>query len=146
MSSIEYRMYLSSDEWRIKSEAMKWLSEYRCQICNRHQSQVSLNTHHRTYVRVGKERPGDLTVLCERCHKLYEQARMDAQREEEKKLADEANKKKELEEKKAEVAARTPEEQLSCLKASWKKTLDKHAAIAARDEERKKIKQQVKEF
>jgi 5-methylcytosine-specific restriction endonuclease McrA len=70
-----YRDYIISPEWRAKSDAMKWLAGYRCQVCNRHKSEVTLNTHHRTYERLGQEIPSDLTVLCEHCHALFEHAR-----------------------------------------------------------------------
>lgn len=39
-------------------------------MCNsRNRPQV----HHRTYERLGDERPADLTVLCQRCHRLFHQ-------------------------------------------------------------------------
>lgn len=67
-----YREYLKSKEWKEKSESAKERANYRCQICN---SNSNLETHHRTYERVGSELPEDLTVLCKECHQLYETAK-----------------------------------------------------------------------
>lgn len=66
-----YEIYIQSSEWQKKSEEAKKRVFYRCQICNRHQDQVQLETHHRTYERLGVEIPEDLTVLCRDCHSLY---------------------------------------------------------------------------
>lgn len=68
---VNYETYIQSSDWKEKSEAAKKRAFYRCQICNRHQDQIQLDTHHRTYERLGKEIPEDLTVLCHNCHSLY---------------------------------------------------------------------------
>jgi 5-methylcytosine-specific restriction endonuclease McrA len=66
-----YREYLASPGWRAKAEAMLWIAGYRCQVCNTHRDEATLDVHHRTYERVGGERPGDLIVLCRDCHELF---------------------------------------------------------------------------
>lgn len=68
MTTLNYYAYITSDEWRNKAEKAKARAGYRCQICNAHQSDVMLHAHHRTYERLGNERPDDITVLCEECH------------------------------------------------------------------------------
>ena len=69
-----YHTYIRSNEWRQRANAAKRRAGYRCQICNKPGSQTQLDAHHRTYERLGYERPDDITVLCHTCHDLYEQA------------------------------------------------------------------------
>lgn len=66
-----YQQYINSSEWRRKANAAKSRAEYRCQICNASPGVNKLHAHHRTYERLGHELDGDLTVLCEDCHKLF---------------------------------------------------------------------------
>jgi 5-methylcytosine-specific restriction endonuclease McrA len=61
----DYTAYLQSPEWWAKRTQAVERAGGRCQLCN---SAKSLNVHHRTYARIGNEDPGDLTVLCHRCH------------------------------------------------------------------------------
>lgn len=62
----EYReVYLRSEHWRETRAAALERAEHRCQVCN---SAKQLDVHHRTYERLGEERPADLTVLCRTCH------------------------------------------------------------------------------
>lgn len=74
-SDVDYSAYISSEEWANKSTKAKRDVGYRCQICNRHEDEIVLDTHHRTYERLGSERPDDLTVLCRDCHALYEDSK-----------------------------------------------------------------------
>jgi hypothetical protein len=71
MSKSDYQDYIRSPEWRQMAEAAKRRVGYRCQLCNRHASELELEVHHRTYERLDKERPDDLTVLCRRCHEAF---------------------------------------------------------------------------
>src|SRR5947207_3117264 len=69
MTREEYReVYLRSDHWRETRLGALDRAEHRCQVCNRTER---LDVHHRTYERIGEERPADLTVLCRRCHDLF---------------------------------------------------------------------------
>src|SRR3990167_484374 len=68
----KYQAYLNSPEWKAKAEEAKKRAGYRCQLCNRPRGVVKLEAHHRTYERVGQERPEDITVLCGECHTLFE--------------------------------------------------------------------------
>jgi 5-methylcytosine-specific restriction endonuclease McrA len=67
---VNYYEYIASPAWRAKADAAKKAAGYRCQVCNR--DGVKLDAHHRTYARLGHERPEDITVLCRDCHELYE--------------------------------------------------------------------------
>lgn len=70
---VDYYTYIASPEWKSKAEAAKKRAGYRCQVCNRGpQEGARLDAHHRTYARLGHERPEDITVLCHNCHELYE--------------------------------------------------------------------------
>jgi hypothetical protein len=64
-----YYDYIKSPQWKRKADAAKKAAGYRCQVCN---GKKHLDAHHRTYERLGHERPEDITVLCRDCHQLYE--------------------------------------------------------------------------
>jgi hypothetical protein len=62
-------VYLKSDHWKlIRAKALQYAG-YACQLCD--SERPPLNVHHRTYERLNKEEPADLTVLCEDCHKRF---------------------------------------------------------------------------
>ena len=63
-----YQGYIRSAAWREKANAAKKRAGYRCQVCN---SKTDLQAHHRTYERLYREKAGDITVLCAKCHKLF---------------------------------------------------------------------------
>jgi hypothetical protein len=67
---VDYYEYIKSHAWKAKAAAAKKAAGHRCQVCNR--GNVQLDAHHRTYARLGNERPEDITVLCRDCHELYE--------------------------------------------------------------------------
>jgi hypothetical protein len=61
-----YRLYLHSKHWReVKTKALESAKGY-CQKCGRKSDR--LNVHHKTYETIGHENPGDLLVLCPKCH------------------------------------------------------------------------------
>lgn len=64
----EYRAYLLTRVWRERRDKAIKAAGGRCQLCN---SEKYLNVHHRTYARLGKELPNDLTVLCRACHEHF---------------------------------------------------------------------------
>jgi ssDNA-binding Zn-finger/Zn-ribbon topoisomerase 1 len=70
-SHINYYQYINSPEWRQKSEEAKKRARYRCQVCNKSSWEAVLNTHHRTYERLGFEMEEDLVVLCGDCHSTF---------------------------------------------------------------------------
>jgi len=69
--AIRIRDYLASPEWLARRREALDRAGGRCQVCNR--SDGILDTHHRTYERLGHEDPADLIVLCRSCHHLFHQ-------------------------------------------------------------------------
>lgn len=72
---VNYQKYIRSKAWQQKAEEAKTRAGNRCQACNRPRSEVQLDAHHRTYERIGRERPGDITVLCRDCHHSIEESK-----------------------------------------------------------------------
>lgn len=66
---LDYHEYIASPEW-IKKSGEEKKKNPKCSFCNRIRV---LHVHHRTYVRLGNEIPGDLVVLCDECHKIFHQ-------------------------------------------------------------------------
>ncbi|HEV8448677.1 MAG TPA: HNH endonuclease signature motif containing protein [Gemmatimonadaceae bacterium] len=64
---IDYEEYLASPLWRVRAATMRALTPW-CALCP---ATRQLEVHHRTYDRVGRERPSDLVVLCARCHRRH---------------------------------------------------------------------------
>lgn len=65
---MRYSDYLATDHWnKTRLKALK-RSDFKCQVCN---TSSELQVHHRTYKRLGAEKPSDLTVLCDVCHGLF---------------------------------------------------------------------------
>ena len=76
LRTMPYDQYLETDEWRTRRKIMLRLFDYRCQTCNRLRMRgYPLHVHHRNYVRLGNEKPIDLTVLCSVCHELIHKHR-----------------------------------------------------------------------
>jgi len=71
MSKDQYEAYLQTLDWAIRRRKALQHAKRRCQVCN---STRRLQVHHRDYSRIGNEDPGDLTVLCDRCHELVSSA------------------------------------------------------------------------
>lgn len=65
---MDYHRYLQSHQWKARAQAARKRAGYRCQVCN---SPTDIAVHHRTYERLGHEKPEDLTVLCQDCHALF---------------------------------------------------------------------------
>jgi hypothetical protein len=72
---INYDNYIQSTTWREKATKAKERVGWRCQVCNRHKDEITLDAHHRTYERLGEELPEDITVLCRDCHSLFEKTK-----------------------------------------------------------------------
>ena len=63
--SERYRAVMASGGWRRRRAAAIRRAGRRCQRCG---ARGPLDVHHLTYRRLGRERPGDLLAVCERCH------------------------------------------------------------------------------
>lgn len=61
-----YRPYIESDAWQARREDHYQTHRYKCSICG---ATKRLQLHHLTYRNQGREKEGDLTWLCEKCHK-----------------------------------------------------------------------------
>lgn len=70
--SVEYRMYLESDQWKDFAGRVREWWDYRCAICN---SESGLEVHHRTYERLGREQMNDCILLCAKCHVVADRRR-----------------------------------------------------------------------
>jgi len=71
LRSLPYADYLRTSHW----QAVRALAVRRalrtCQLCD---AEGSLEIHHRTYVRLGEERPEDLVAVCRPCHEVFEES------------------------------------------------------------------------
>jgi 5-methylcytosine-specific restriction endonuclease McrA len=68
---MNYEKYITSSKWKRSSARKAELKSagYRCRGCYAPADRgCALELHHRTYERLGNERPGDLTALCHDCH------------------------------------------------------------------------------
>ena len=63
-----YDEYLISPEWKTFRSGILLERGQKCQRCP---ATDQLQVHHKTYGRVGKERPGDVEVLCLPCHEQH---------------------------------------------------------------------------
>ena len=70
----EYEKYIKSAQWRNISELLKEKAGYVCAHCRR--GSTTLEVHHLTYERFGRERLGDLVVLCKPCHEAADEKRV----------------------------------------------------------------------
>jgi len=61
----DYQAYLRTQAWQSKRKAALKRAGYKCQKCS---DKYRLDVHHKTYERLGFERPDDLLVLCHKCH------------------------------------------------------------------------------
>lgn len=71
-----YKAYLKSPRWKAKSEQCIQRAGYRCERCKRLRGdKVTLQAHHKTYERLGRELPEDLECVCTDCHKKADRER-----------------------------------------------------------------------
>jgi len=71
--SMDYSSYLQTEHWDdIRLQALR-RAEHRCQLCGH--AGVTLHVHHNNYDHLWNEGPGDLVVLCDRCHAWHHQAK-----------------------------------------------------------------------
>ena len=67
-----YNEYLKSEHWKqfkekvFRSKMMK--NGFSCWMCTNNNTR--LNVHHKTYKNLGKEKIGDIMLICEKCHKF----------------------------------------------------------------------------
>ena len=66
MNKEEYRQYLLSQHWIIFKRRYYKRHKKGCSRCG---SEINVQLHHKTYVRIGRERQSDVIPLCRKCHK-----------------------------------------------------------------------------
>ena len=67
-----YKEYLQTEFWDKQRKGALKRALFRCQLCNKGKAaRVTLDVHHRTYERRGRESPEDLIVLCRNCHSNF---------------------------------------------------------------------------
>jgi hypothetical protein len=69
----EYRLYITSSEWKEKASLIKKRDGYKCRFC---ESEKELNVHHITYASFKSEQPDDLITLCALCHRAAHERRL----------------------------------------------------------------------
>jgi DNA polymerase/3'-5' exonuclease PolX len=69
LAEMPYGEYLQTEHWSSLRIAKLDEAGCRCQLCNA--QGVTLNVHHRTYERRGKEELTDVIVLCQPCHAKF---------------------------------------------------------------------------
>jgi len=68
--SPEHARYLRSKAWKARRLAAIIRAGWACQICGRKVFDARrYQVHHLSYANLGCERPGDLAVYCQRCHR-----------------------------------------------------------------------------
>ncbi len=68
LRALPYLEYLKTPHWASVRKRCLVYYEYRCALCY---SESLLNCHHRTYLRMGCERPSDVICLCRDCHEKH---------------------------------------------------------------------------
>ena len=64
-----YQEYLQSWDWvRLRNREFA-RAQYSCERCGFHGTDKEVQLHHLHYQTLGQERPGDVEVLCPRCHR-----------------------------------------------------------------------------
>jgi 5-methylcytosine-specific restriction endonuclease McrA len=66
--SSEYRAYIKSPEWKVFRLTIFAARGKVCERCRN--AKGPHEVHHLTYVRLGREIPADVQVLCNACHKI----------------------------------------------------------------------------
>jgi 5-methylcytosine-specific restriction endonuclease McrA len=68
---LQYRDYLLPFHWKRSRDLAIVRADHQCGLCS---SRNALDVHHRTYERLGFERPADVMALCADCHHDHHRA------------------------------------------------------------------------
>lgn len=68
LKRMPYKDYLRTEHWELARKAVLTRDQYKCADCGKSKYEKSLEVHHITYIRRGKENLGDLMTLCRECH------------------------------------------------------------------------------
>jgi len=69
----EYSVYLNSEKWRIKREAVLKRDNYKCKAC---EVNTATQVHHLTYQFIYDEPLFDLISVCKKCHDKIENLKL----------------------------------------------------------------------
>lgn len=69
LKRMPYNEYLKTQHWELVQSAVLKRDLNRCADCGSYKEEKSIEVHHITYIRRGKERLEDLMTLCKDCHK-----------------------------------------------------------------------------
>lgn len=70
--AMTYTDYIQSNAWRTNPARLREFeaARFACRLCPAQAADGAiLESHHRTYDRIGNEIDGDLTALCSQCHR-----------------------------------------------------------------------------
>lgn len=70
-SRMKYEEYLHHPRWKQVRNARLKFDDYKCVVCHRDMTGEPYETHHLTYVRLGRERLRDVVTVCPSCHKVF---------------------------------------------------------------------------
>ena len=60
-----YSRYLKTPQWKERRARALKRAKHKCSLCSK---KHGLECHHRSYERIGQERPEDLIIICSSCH------------------------------------------------------------------------------
>lgn len=75
-TAIGYPAYLATRHWKEMRIKVAEGCDYTCERCCG-VFRKNFDIHHNTYKRVGKEKMGDLSFLCDKCHCIITKAKRD---------------------------------------------------------------------
>ena len=70
LKTMPYHDYLLTEEWKIKRKYHLKKAKYKCQLCGINIKDAKLEVHHKTYENRGNEKYKDLIVVCNNCHSI----------------------------------------------------------------------------
>ena len=71
----DYQLGEMYDQYNVRQYVL-FRDTYKCQCCGAHGKDVELHVHHIESRKFGGDSPGNLTTLCESCHKAYHQGKI----------------------------------------------------------------------
>jgi hypothetical protein len=66
-----YESYLQTPHWKEKAKQARARAKYQCLKCGKKPDTGELEVHHLSYSHIWDERPEELLVVCESCHKKF---------------------------------------------------------------------------
>ena len=76
VSSVEYQQGEQLDFWNVR-EYVLFRDNHKCQYCHGKSKDKVLNVHHKESRKTGGDSPSNLITLCETCHKLYHEGKLE---------------------------------------------------------------------